>query len=148
MRNTLVVLSWLATVILGSFVFSILVTIFESKLSFESIFGVLILGSIFSTAFSIPAVIIFVIFNNQYKKKYSDQKLYKKKMMLLHLTVGAIYFFSSLFVILFFETDKDLLRLLFGLLFSYLPVGMIIWYRLLSESKSISYEDIIDDSEI
>lgn len=148
MRNTLVVLSWLATVILGSFVFSILVTIFESKLSFESIFGVLILGSIFSTAFSIPAVIIFVIFNNQYKKKYSDQKLYKKKMMLLHFTVGAIYFFSSLFVILFFETDKDLLRLLFGLLFSYLPVGMIIWYRLLSESKSISYEDIIDDSEI
>jgi hypothetical protein len=93
MRNTLVVLSWLATVILGSFIFSILVTIFESKLSFESIFGLLILGSIFSTAFSIPAVIIFVIFNNQYKKKYSDQKLYKKKMMLLHLTVGAIYFF-------------------------------------------------------
>ncbi len=144
MNNTQIVISWLSTIVIGSIILSFVVATYDNNLEMDSFLGILVLGSMFAAAFSIPAVISFVIYNNRYSKNILDKKIYKKKMMLLHLIVGAIYFFCALLFVFIIGFDEESIYILLTLLFSYLPAGLVVWYLFLNKTDTNVSDDIID----
>lgn len=144
MNNTQIVISWLSTIVIGSIILSFVVATYDNNLEMDSFLGILVLGSMFAAAFSIPAVISFVIYNNRYSKNILDKKIYKKKMMLLHLIVGAIYFFCALLFVFIIGFDEESIYILLTLLFSYLPAGLVVWYLFLNKTDTNISDDIID----
>jgi len=122
MKNKTILINWLLTVLFGSFILALVLIIFTNSL--DGFIGLFIINIFFSGLFSIPAVIIFVAYNNHTTKIQNSNLEYYKEMQLMHLIVGLIYLGIGL--IIGFAKSIDLWMFLV-LIVCYLPIGMIIW---------------------
>ena len=148
MKNITIFGLWLLTIVIGSIIFSFGVFIFSGDGNFENLVGIAFISMIAATLFSVPAIITFLVSNNNLQYKYGNTGYYRRKMYNINLITGGIYFMTSMFLVLLEGSDAIGMAVVFGLLVSYLPVGIISWYVFFEKSKNGKVElseDIIDD---
>ncbi len=150
MKNIRIVGLWLLTVLIGSIIFATGIMLFDSgHFRADGWLWLIFVSILASGAFSIPAIIAFVVGNNHYKNKLGTGEEYRRSMYKFHLVVGLIYLFiASAFGLL--EGEIQTILALLVLFVCYLPAGMILWYfgfKNVTESVTKANPEILDETQ-
>jgi hypothetical protein len=124
MTNLKIAWLWLVTVFLGSWVFP-LFNMLRIEPNLEDTLGLFIYFFTISLLTSSPALFAFLLGNDHYSEKYTDNNVYKSKMFRLHIWVGLVYFFGGIVLGIL---SNPFLFLALIIVICYLPIGLLLWH--------------------
>lgn len=138
MTGTRLFTYWISTVILGSILAPILLSIGFG--SIDGLFGVMLLSMIVSMITSLPAIIVFYLVLNYQNDNNIPHKQKQRTLMWTHLACGA-----ATFTVLGLMTGSfEVLPAVLVFFCTYTGIGMLFWYYEFKKG-SINAEKIESD---
>lgn len=143
-------LNWIISVIAGSILWPLVMSLFESgPYRADDVWGLMVISAIFAAGTSLPAMLILLLVNWQLNKQEMPRRQYHGIHIGIHLGVA---FLTFLVIYLFAAGDLGRDKFPFIVLaFTYTIVGMTCWlitfgiYRKKQVHRTELRDDILDE---